>query len=188
MLRPNEVEVEGGEDNDGHVTPAVEGVEQAHLRFLVLGGTGLGDGGDQDLGESSAHGVQENGDQDAHKGSRQDAGQKSQTQKSQRRKDMGNYGGGAVAPCADVLDGDEVHDDLHPEVHRHQHGHLRQGDVVVVGEGNEEQRDEIDHDGLGNVAQIAGRQGVLVGGTDAHITILSEKFEEIVEFIGIIIA
>ena len=158
------------------MTPAVEGVEEAHLGLFVFRGAGLGDGGDQHLGESSAHGVQQNGDHDTRKGIGEDAGQKPQTQKSQRRKDMGNYGGGAVAPCADVLDGGEIHDDLHPEVHRHQHGHLRQGDVVVVGEGNEEQRDEIDHDGLGDVAQIAGRQGVLVGGTDAHEGILSEKF------------
>ena len=61
MLNAREVEVQGGEDNDRHVAPAVEGVEEAHLGLLVPRGAGLGDGGDQHLGQSPTDGVEDDG-------------------------------------------------------------------------------------------------------------------------------
>ena len=64
------------------MTPAVEGVQQAHARFLVIGGAGLDDRADEHLEQAAAHGVDQHGDEQPHEGIARQIGQHGQADKA----------------------------------------------------------------------------------------------------------
>ena len=50
--------------------PAIEGMQQTHRFFLLITGTALHNGADQYLDQTSADGIDHNGDQQTDKGAR----------------------------------------------------------------------------------------------------------------------
>ena len=68
MLNAKDAEEHRGQQHNPHVSPAVEGVKQAHGLLLMLGGACLQNGADQHLDQSAAHGINAHRNQDACKG------------------------------------------------------------------------------------------------------------------------
>ena len=144
------------------MTPAVEGVEQAHGFLLIIGRAGLHDGADQDLQQTAADGVDQNGEKDAHEGIRKTVRKDCQQNQTCTGAHMGQNSRCAVADLIDKDNRQEVDQQLQTEVEGDQHRDLLQGDTVLRLKGQEQQGDEIIDDGLHHIADEAGVDGFIV--------------------------
>ena len=79
---------------------------------------------------------------------------------------MGRHDAGPVTDAIHHLDSNGVHRQLHGEIHRGDQGDLLQRQVKISHEGQEEQRGEVVHDRLGDVADVAGVNRVIVAFAD----------------------
>ena len=67
VLNAEHGEKQRGQQDDADGSPAVEGVQQAHDRILVVKGAGLHDGAGQHLDQAAADGIEDDADHDADK-------------------------------------------------------------------------------------------------------------------------
>jgi len=86
---------------------------------------------------------------------------------------MGRDDGDAVADAVNEFGGDDVHGDLDAEIHSDEQSDLFQRDAVDSMEGQKKERCEGVDDGLGDVTDVAGHDGVSIGGADAHLSVVS---------------
>ena len=80
--------------------------------------------------------------------------------------------GRTVADAVNILCADQVNDDLDDEVHRDQRADFREGNVKLILKGYEQKRRQVVDDRLRDVADVAGEDGMAVGGADVHDVLL----------------
>ena len=144
------------------MAPAVEGVQQAHSLFLVVRRARFHHRADEHLEQPAADGVDNDGGEKAEKRRGEQIGQHGQQHKAERGRQMGDPHRDAVADFVDKPGGEQIDEQLHAEIDGDEHGDLRQRDVVAGLEGEKEQRGKVVDDGLHNVADEAGGDGVAV--------------------------
>lgn len=137
-------------------------MEQAHHAVLVLEGAGFHDGADQHFDEAAAHGIQHHRNEDAHKRQGQQVGQNGHQGQPRRRQDLGDHHTGAVADLISKPGGRQVNEQLRQVEHQRDQGDFFQRDAVGALEGEKEKRGKVGGDGLGDKAQVTGRQGLFV--------------------------
>ena len=153
--------IDGGQNDDRHMSPAVERVEHAHGRGFFIARKRFDDRRDQNLGQTAADGIEEHGNHDT--GERIDQiRQCAQRHKPEHGKHMRRDDGRTVADFVNILCADEINDDLDDEVHRNQCADFGQRDVKLRLERNKQQRGKIVDNGLRDVAEVACVEGMFV--------------------------
>ena len=135
-------------------------MQQAHSRLLAPGGTGFHNGADHDFDQTAAHGVEHHRQKDA--AVAEGIWRDSQRCQAAGREQMRCDDADTVADAVDELRGNQIHQELDREIHRGDQGDPIQGQAELSGKGEKQQRREIIHNGLGDIAEIAGVQGVIV--------------------------
>ena len=137
--------------------PAVEGVQQAHIRALVVRGAGLDYRAYKHLQQTSAYSIDANRDEQARKRTREQLREKAQPQQSRRGKQLRQFHAGPVTQPVNVQGACKVRQQLHAKIHGHQQRELFKGYAEAPLHCQKQQRQEVVHDGLGHKAEIAGQ-------------------------------
>lgn len=155
-------EENGGDQHHAHMAPAVKGMEKAHGLFLVVCGTGLHDRTDEHLDEASAHGIDHDGDQNTDERITQKIRQDREKDQPGSSADMGCQNGDPVADAIHEFRGEQVHDELDAEIHRHKHRDFGQRNVISALEGQKKKGNKVVYNGLNDVPQKTGIDGFLI--------------------------
>ena len=119
-------EKHGGGHDHQHMSPAVEGVQQAHGRLLALRGARLHDRADHHLDQSAARRVQQHRPQKSQVGVRRQLRQNPQPGHAPGAEQVGQYNGPPVPDPVHKPGGQKIHQQLDRKVHGHQQGDLIQ--------------------------------------------------------------
>ena len=152
--------------------PAIEGMQHTHRRFLIVRRTCLHDGTHQNLQQSAANGIDCHRDQNAYKRIRQKLRQECQRGKPDRRQNVRKDHGCPVTDPVDKGDGNQIDNQLQPEVEGNQHCNFRERNIVCALKRQKEQRRKIVDDRLHNISDKTRCNSLFVIDFPGHKKIL----------------
>ena len=161
VVQAEEPEEEGRTQDDPHGAPAVERMEQAHHPLLVGERTGLDDGTAQDLDQAATHGIHGHAEEDPHHWIGEQLRQERQAGEPQGRGDLRQDDAPAVIDVPE-LGAQEIRDQLDNIEDGRDQRQAGNRHIILAVESDEQQRDEIGHDGLRHETQVAGGLGFAV--------------------------
>ena len=142
--------------------PTIEGVKQAHGFFFIVCGAGLDDRTDKHFQQSAAHSIDDDGNQNAQKGIRQQVRQYRKGKQTGSRTDMRQNDGCPIADFIDESGRYQVHQQLNDEIDRDEGCNLCKRYPIAGLKGNKQKRNKIVHNCLHNVSDEAGVHGLLI--------------------------
>ena len=152
-----------GQQHDGHMAPAVERVQEAHVALLVVRRAGLHDRADQHLEEPAAQRVDGHGGRQPGRGIRKYIRQDRQQHEPRRGERVREQDRRAVADAVKKPGRQQIDAQLDAEIHGDEQRDPGQRDLVAPLEHNEQQRNKIIDDRLHDITGIAGIDRPLAG-------------------------
>ena len=147
----------------GHMAPAVERVQEAHVALLVVRRAGLHDRADQHLEEPAAQRIDGDGGRQPGRGIRKHIRQDRQQHEPRRGERVREQDRRAVADAVKKPGRQQIDAQLDAEIHGDEQRDPGQRDLVAPLEHNEQQRNKIIDDRLHDITGVAGIDRPLAG-------------------------
>ena len=157
----------GNQDNTD-MPPAIKGMQHTHRCFLIVRRTCFHDGTHQNLQQSAANGIDCHRDQNAHKRVRQKLRQESQRGKPDCRQNVRKDHGCPVTDPVHKGHGNQIDDQLQPEVEGDQHCNFRERNVICALKRQKEQRRKIIDNRLHNISDKTRCDSLFVTNFPGH--------------------